>query len=46
MKIIKRVVKVSQSLAIVIDKKYLKKAKIKKGDWVVAEIKKFKGKLD
>ena len=42
MKIIKKIVKIAQSLGIIIDKKFLEKLKIKEGEWVEIQIKKIK----
>ena len=42
MKITKKIVKIAQSLGIIIDKPILKKLKIKKGDYVELDIKKYK----
>ena len=39
MKIIKKIVKIAQSLGIIIDKKFLEKLEIKEGDWVEVNIK-------
>ncbi|MCX6742147.1 MAG: hypothetical protein NTX24_03150 [Candidatus Pacearchaeota archaeon] len=42
MKITKKMVKIAQSLGIIIDKPILKKMNIKKGDYVEIDIKKIK----
>jgi antitoxin component of MazEF toxin-antitoxin module len=40
MKITKKIVKIAQSLGIIIDKPILKKIKVKQGDYVEIDIKK------
>ncbi len=42
MKITKKIVKIAQSLGIIIDKSILEKIKLKKGDYVEIDIKKVK----
>ena len=41
MKITKKVVKIAQSLGVIIDKPILQKMKIKEGDYVEIDIKKY-----
>ena len=44
MKITKRIVKIAQSLGIIIDKPIVSKLNLKKGDYVEINIKKLNGK--
>ena len=42
MKITKKIIKIAQSLGVIIDKPILEKMKIKKGDYIEIDIKKVK----
>ena len=44
MKLTKKIVKIAQSLGIIIDKPIVNKLKLKKGDYVEININKFKNK--
>ena len=45
MKITKKIVKIAQSLGVIIDKPILQRMKIKKGDYVEIDIKKYNDNL-